>query len=671
MRKFQTIAIAATLGLSLTVAPAAQAKAKPKAFNGKTCTIVGTSKSEKLTGTSNADVICGLGGNDTINGLGGNDTIDGGNGNDILSGGENNDAIDGGNGNDTINGGNGNDSLTGDSGNDSLLGGAGNDALQGETGADVFSGGTGTDTAKYSEKTTGLTIDVDSNADDGATGEKDNIKTDVENITGGSGNDTITGSSAANTIIGGSGNDTINGGDGDDFIEAGPGSDRVTGGDGDDGLIGGTGRDALNGDGSTPDDIERNLCDPVADGDVALYCGFDESPPAITSVTLSRAIVDSSQSIQTIVISVQVSDELMGVSSLDCNLLFNGRSVGANRATSLNSGTIRNGTWRCTVSIKKWSAAGKYFVYLAASDYTGKTVELSGQSDDTYTVSYGQSIESHSLGDTFVNQIGAGDYNAPEIQQITVSKNFLNTSSANQNVKIRAYVTDDLSGNGDVFCDLMKDSILHQGDAKLISGTSYGGVWECDVTLPRWSSMGKWMILFSAIDRSGWQTAVVGESDGTFRVNRSTELDEVETGLGAAYINQIGKGDEKSPMLDQIQLSKRTVNTSSNSATVRISVKVTDDLSGVSFIGCGFRNLNSSGLSYSDGKLVSGTLSNGVWNCDATLPRGSAKGVWFVNLVAGDKSGRQTAADGQTDDSFWLSIDDGVSVQGDSFITNG
>lgn len=229
MRKFHTIALVTSLGLSLSVAPSVQAKAKPKAFNGKTCTIVGTKKSEKLTGTSKADVICGLGGNDTINGLGGNDTVDGGSGNDVLSGGVGNDAIDGGKGNDTVNGQNGNDSLTGDSGNDSLNGGAGNDSLQGETGADVFIGGAGTDTAKYSEKTSSLNIDIDSQADDGVAGEKDNIKTDVENITGGSGNDTISGSSVANTLAGGSGNDTISGGAGNDSLDGGKNTDTLNG----------------------------------------------------------------------------------------------------------------------------------------------------------------------------------------------------------------------------------------------------------------------------------------------------------------------------------------------------------------------------------------------------------------------------------------------------------
>ena len=233
--------------ITLAMPAVAQAKAAPKAFNGKTCTVFGTSNSETLVGTAKTDVICGLGGNDTIDGLGGNDTIDGGVGNDDLSGGEGNDAIDGGVGNDFLNGQNGNDALTGDSGNDSLNGGAGDDSLQGEAGADVFIGGIGTDAAKYSEKTTGLTLDIDNEADDGVAGENDNINTDVENITGGAGNDTITGNSVANTILGGLGNDSLDGGLGNDSLDGGLGNDSLNGQNGADVLVGGSGNDVLAG----------------------------------------------------------------------------------------------------------------------------------------------------------------------------------------------------------------------------------------------------------------------------------------------------------------------------------------------------------------------------------------------------------------------------------------
>ena len=60
----------------------------------------------------------------------------------------------------------------------------------------------------------------------------------IENATGGSGNDTITGNAVANVLTGGAGNDTLSGGDG---------NDTLIGGDGNDTLIGGTGSDTLNG----------------------------------------------------------------------------------------------------------------------------------------------------------------------------------------------------------------------------------------------------------------------------------------------------------------------------------------------------------------------------------------------------------------------------------------
>ncbi|WP_394889480.1 hypothetical protein ACG873_30010 [Mesorhizobium sp. AaZ16] len=56
----------------------------------------------------------------------------------------------------------------------------------------------------------------------------------IENVTGGSGNDTITGNQANNVLIGGIGTDTLNGGDGDDTLRGGFGTDNVNGGNGND-----------------------------------------------------------------------------------------------------------------------------------------------------------------------------------------------------------------------------------------------------------------------------------------------------------------------------------------------------------------------------------------------------------------------------------------------------
>jgi Ca2+-binding RTX toxin-like protein len=62
----------------------------------------------------------------------------------------------------------------------------------------------------------------------------------IQNVRGGSGGNTLTGSAAGNILIGGSGNDTLTGGSGRSILIGDGGSDRITGGANDDILIGGT-----------------------------------------------------------------------------------------------------------------------------------------------------------------------------------------------------------------------------------------------------------------------------------------------------------------------------------------------------------------------------------------------------------------------------------------------
>ncbi|WP_305072137.1 M10 family metallopeptidase [Microvirga puerhi] len=59
----------------------------------------------------------------------------------------------------------------------------------------------------------------------------------IENATGGTGNDTITGNAAANVLRGGSGNDRLYGLDNNDTLIGGDGNDTLTGGLGDDAFV--------------------------------------------------------------------------------------------------------------------------------------------------------------------------------------------------------------------------------------------------------------------------------------------------------------------------------------------------------------------------------------------------------------------------------------------------
>ena len=110
-----------------------------------------------------------------------------------------------------------------------LSGGAGNDTLIGGFGADAIFGGDGTDLADYATRTSNLTISIDDRANDGVNGEGDDVRTDVENVRSGSGNDRVTGSPNDDALFTGAGHDTVRGGGGNDLITTGDGNDVVWG----------------------------------------------------------------------------------------------------------------------------------------------------------------------------------------------------------------------------------------------------------------------------------------------------------------------------------------------------------------------------------------------------------------------------------------------------------
>jgi Ca2+-binding RTX toxin-like protein len=204
-------------------------------------------------GAGNDTDVHGGAGVDTVSGGDGTDTIDGDGESDNLNGGIGSDTLRGGAGNDTLNGDAGNDTLDGGQNaaapqdSDTLNGGADNDTLRNSAGPDSFNGGANTatgDEVDYSltSGSASIVADIDGAAGDdgpscpGVACDGDSIGTDVENLTGDDGIDTLTGNSdavLANDLDGRSGNDTLLGGavsgaDGPDTFIGGSGTDTVT-----------------------------------------------------------------------------------------------------------------------------------------------------------------------------------------------------------------------------------------------------------------------------------------------------------------------------------------------------------------------------------------------------------------------------------------------------------
>jgi Ca2+-binding RTX toxin-like protein len=228
-------------------------------------------------------------GNDTITGGDGNDTLYGDTGADVLSGGSSQtdgDVYSGGQGIDTVTyatrtsaitvtvgagaddgavgetdditgdvemvvGGTGADTFTSSAGSQTFYGGAGDDVfLMGllastGAGADTVFGEAGLDSVDYSARVEAVIVTMDFNvANDGASGEGDTVRSDVERLTCPTAavSCTVTGNALDNRLTGGGGTDAFDGAAGDDVFVVGIHSGI---GAGSDSFVGGAGIDVV------------------------------------------------------------------------------------------------------------------------------------------------------------------------------------------------------------------------------------------------------------------------------------------------------------------------------------------------------------------------------------------------------------------------------------------
>jgi hypothetical protein len=160
--------------------------------------------------------------------------------------GDGDDELEGGPANETILAGPGNDAIRGGrEGNDLEDGGPGDDrfdeSVAGE-GSDTFIGGDGRDELTYSGsaldgRISPLTVTLDGIANDGESGEQDNVGGDIESVTGGRGPDTLIGSEDSNELHGGAGDDVLRGLGGSDRLDGGDGNDQIDARDGSPDLV--------------------------------------------------------------------------------------------------------------------------------------------------------------------------------------------------------------------------------------------------------------------------------------------------------------------------------------------------------------------------------------------------------------------------------------------------
>jgi len=237
----------------------------------------GSNHDDNLTGDGNANRLSGAQGNDFLNGGAGNDTLDGGAGNDRLWGGSGADSLIGGDGSDFYYVDDAGDSVSETNANPasggtdqvltylasttlgahiengrilatgaaSLIGNALDNLLDAGTGNNLLDGAIGNDTVSYLYgASSGVSVSLAIVGAQATGGSGSDTLIAIENLSGSTYDDSLTGNGNANRISGAQGNDFLDGGAGNDTLDGGAGNDRLWGGTGADSLVGGDGNDS-------------------------------------------------------------------------------------------------------------------------------------------------------------------------------------------------------------------------------------------------------------------------------------------------------------------------------------------------------------------------------------------------------------------------------------------
>jgi VCBS repeat-containing protein len=176
-------------------------------------TLYGGNSNDLLFGDAGNDILYGDAGNDNLNGGTGTDMLYGSTGDDILNGDAGDDTLDGGEGSDRLNGGDGNDTIVGSAGNDLFYGGAGNDLflidVNTPQGNDLVNGDAGIDTLDFTGSTTAVNVNLSKTTAQIVSPNLVLTVLNLENVKGGSGNDTLAGNALNNVLTGGAGADSF------------------------------------------------------------------------------------------------------------------------------------------------------------------------------------------------------------------------------------------------------------------------------------------------------------------------------------------------------------------------------------------------------------------------------------------------------------------------------
>lgn len=246
-------------------------------------------------------------------------------------------------------------------------------------------------------------------------------------------------------------------------------------------------------------------------------------------------------------------------------------------------------------------------------------VHLTDEVGQSRTV-YRQDLDSRGMPRRFT-VVSAQDRKAPVVSSFTVSRQTVDVRTARRNVTVSARVRDNAAGVSYLSVSLrLPNRSLFGVDLVRVAGNLRDGVWRGTLRLPPDARSGRY----------GWSVQV---QDKVRRMRELSAVDLVPLGSGGA-VNVVGYRDSTDPVVSEASVDRSEIDVRDGDQDVTFRARVRDAESGVLFVGV-------RGVKQRAGRLVSGTVRDGVWETTVTFERcRSRSSDYRAQAFARDRAGR-------------------------------
>ena len=293
----------------------------------------------------------------------------------------------------------------------------------------------------------------------------------------------------------------------------------------------------------------------------------DVTPPVLVSLDFNPKVVDTTSAPATVTLTARITDDLSGVSQFSRCFMFKSPSQTKNAIQCWDriSGTALDGIYQRAIGIPAFTEPGTWTLdlYLLA-DTAGN--------DGSKTAA---ALQAAGFPAT-LSVTSASDLQPPTVMSLDFTPKVVDTTSAPATVTLTARITDDLSGLSTVNCFMFKSPSQAKNAIQCwdrISGTALDGIYQRAIQIPAFTEPGTWTLdlylLSDAVGNSGSKTAAALLAAGF-----------------PATLSVTSAPDLQPPTVMSLDFTPKVVDTTSAPATVTLTARITDDLSGVSQFRC-------------------------------------------------------------------------------------